>query len=162
MDRKLFEKEILPMYKRMFAVCITIVRDKDEASDAVQEAFAKLWEHRYKLDNVNSYEAYAMTTVKRVCISRLRSRNIQNDTLDNVNEPSTDSNIIEDRSEVELVKKLMGRLPANHRMILTLSSIGLYSNQEIAEITCESEANVRQMLSRARKKLKELYQRYNQ
>lgn len=160
MDRKEFEQEILPMYRRMYAVCVTIVRDRDEASDAVQEAFAKLWEHRDLLDNVNSYEAYAMTTVKHICVNRLRISSSLDDSIDKTSEPSTDDDQVEDRSEVELVKRLMSQLPPGQRKILTLSSIGVYSNQEIAEITGESEANVRQLLSRARKKLKELYQQY--
>lgn len=160
MDRKEFEQEILPMYKRMFAVCVTIVQDRDEASDAVQEAFAKLWEHRDLLDNISSYEAYVMTTVKHICVNRLRFRNSHEDSIDKINEPSADDNQVENRSEVELVKRLMEQLPAGQRRILILNSIGVYSNQEIAEITSESEANVRQLLSRARKKLKELYQQY--
>lgn len=161
MDRSDFKSKVLPCYRRMYAAAMAVLRDSDDASDAVQDAFTRLWERRDELDTVISLDAYAMTVVRRICIDRIRSSR-QLDRLDDVNLTSEAArpDDFDGREAVGVLKRLMGSLPGNQRRVLTLSSFGGCTNEEIARLTGESDSNVRQLLSRARKKLKELYQKY--
>ena len=160
MDKNRFEIELLPCYKRMYSACLTIIRDRDEAADAVQETYARLWERRNDLDRLDSIEAYALTIAKRICINKLHSREIITETDNNSDSETGEHNTFEHADELRLVRSLMKQLPENQRKAVELSAYGGCSNDEIAELTGESSANVRQLLSRGRKKLKELYNHY--
>ncbi len=66
---------------------------------------------------------------------------------------------IESRDTLACVSELIEALPEQQREVLRLRSWGGCSVQEIAEITGLSRDNARKILSRARQKLKELYNR---
>lgn len=161
MDRSRFEIELLPCYKRIYAICLTIVRDRDEASDAVQETYARLWAHRNNLDNVGSVEAYAIKIAKRICIDKLRSREVVSTDKSSSSDEAAVDDRVEHADELRLVNALLEQLPPNQRNVVELSAFGGCDNEEIAELTGESPANVRQLLSRGRRKLKELYKNYS-
>ncbi|MDE6702683.1 MAG: sigma-70 family RNA polymerase sigma factor [Muribaculaceae bacterium] len=158
MDKKRFEIELLPCYKRIYSICVAIVRDRDEAADAVQETYARLWKRRDELDELESAEAYAVKTAKRICIDKIRSREVVSEEHDAG--VTSDTDRLENADELRLIKTLMDKLPLSQRKAVELSAFGGCSNDEIAELTGESPANVRQLLSRGRKKLKELYNHY--
>lgn len=158
MDKKRFEIELLPCYKRIYAICLTIVRDRDEAADAVQETYARLWKRREELDELESAEAYAVKTAKRICFDKLRSCEIVSETHDT--SETNDADRLESADELRLLRTLLPQLPDNQRKAVELSAFSGCSNDEIAELTGESPANVRQLLSRGRRKLKELYNHY--
>lgn len=161
MDKCRFEYEILPCYKRVFAICLAIVRDRDEAADAVQETFTRLWERRDELENIYNPEAYVVTVAKRVCIGRLKDRQTVTDEM-TLTSATDDVDSLEYNDELRLVKCLISSLPSNQRKVIELSSFGGCSNDEISQLTGETPANVRQLLSRGRTKLKELYKLYTQ
>ena len=60
--------------------------------------------------------------------------------------------------EADFLKQLIGRLPKAQQQVMMLSSFHNLSNAEIAELTGLSNENVRQILCRARKKIRELYE----
>lgn len=156
MDKGQFEIEILPLYKRVYVMCRAIVGDADEAADAVQETFVLLWEHRAGLDRVGSVEAYTRTVARNICLRRLRTR-LPSGSLDKLGELPAGNQEAEAQSDVSHLRSLIDRLPPMQRRVMTLSAIGGCSNEEIAKITGESHDNVRQLLSRARKRIKEMY-----
>lgn len=159
MNKNRFEIELLPCYKRIYSICMAIVRNSDEAADAVQETYARLWKRRDELDRLQSIEAYAVKTAKSICIAKLKAREVGSDKLE-CNVDATGVNSFEIADELSLVKKLMKQLPDNQRKAVELSAFAGCSNDEIAELTGETATNVRQLLSRGRRTLKELYTHY--
>lgn len=73
---------------------------------------------------------------------------------------TNDADRLESADELRLLRTLLPQLPDNQRKAVELSAFSGCSNDEIAELTGESPANVRQLLSRGRRKLKELYNHY--
>ena len=118
MDRSRFEIELLPCYKRIYAICLTIVRDRDEASDAVQETYARLWAHRNNLDNVGSVEAYAIKIAKRICIDKLRSREVVSTDKSGSSDEAAVDDRVEHADELRLVNALLEQLPPNQRNVV--------------------------------------------
>ncbi|MDE5811085.1 MAG: sigma-70 family RNA polymerase sigma factor [Muribaculaceae bacterium] len=57
-----------------FRVAFAMLHDDEEARDAVQEVFIKLWERGCKADNT---AAYVVSAVRNVCINRLASIDIR-------------------------------------------------------------------------------------
>ncbi|MBR5332962.1 MAG: sigma-70 family RNA polymerase sigma factor [Muribaculaceae bacterium] len=153
MDSSAFKHLLLPHYQRMYSIAITILRNSDDASDAVQEAFTRLWERRDELPNIDNPEAFCVTTVKRICIDRLRRNTLP------INEVTEDTLLIADdcneqadnRESLQLVTLLMNKLPEQQRQVLTLRVFNEYSLDEIESITGLTGVNVRTLLSRARR-----------
>jgi len=138
---------------------MVILRNSDDASDAVQEAFTRLWERRDELPNIDNSEAYCVTTIKRICIDRLRSKTVT------INDITEDTLLISDNSDIhadnreslQLVTLLMNQLPEQQRQVLQLRAFNECSFEEIESITGLTSVNVRALLSRGRRRLKELY-----
>jgi len=59
-----------------------------------------------------------------------------------------------------VVRRLAATLGETQRKVFMMATFGECDNDEIVRATGLSEANVRQLLSRARKRIKELYQSY--
>ena len=159
MDSSAFKRLLLPHYRRMYATAITILRNSDDASDAVQEAFTRLWERRNELPNIDNPEAFCVTTVKRICIDRLRRSTLP------INEVTEDTLLIADdsdkqadtRESLQLVTLLMNKLPEQQRQVLQLRAFNECSLDEIESITGLTGVNVRTLLSRARRRMRELF-----
>ena len=159
MDSSAFKRLLLPHYRRMYATAITILRNSDDASDAVQEAFTRLWEKRDDLPNIDTPEAYCVTTIKRICIDRIRQNALP------INEVTEDTLLISDDSDIQadnreslqLVTLLMNKLPEQQRQVLQLRAFNECSLDEIESITGLTGVNVRTLLSRARRRMRELF-----
>ena len=159
MDSSAFKRLLLPHYRRMYATAITILRNSDDASDAVQEAFTRLWEKRDDLPNIDTPEAYCVTTIKRICIDRIRKNALP------INEVTEDTLLISDdsdeqadnRESIQLVTLLMSKLPEQQRQVLQLRAFNDCSFEEIESITGLTGVNVRTLLSRARRRMRELF-----
>jgi RNA polymerase sigma-70 factor (ECF subfamily) len=145
----------------MYKIAFGILRDSNDAQDAVQEAVARLWENRDELDEVENHKAFCITTVKFRCIDILRMRNYSFEKIGEATpDIEDDSNVhstIESRDTLKYVIVLMSQLPPQQQEVMKLRTWGDCSLQEIAEITGMSHDNARTLLSRARRKLKELY-----
>lgn len=155
-DKEEFKRVIIPCGRRMFVTARVILGDDEEASDAVQQAIIKLWEQHDTLPELINPEMFCQTVIKRICLNILRSRRkwVGDEILVTV---GSENNDFENRDQLNHLRNLISRLPENQQKVLNLSVFGECSNEEISELTGESGANVRQLLSRARKKLKKLY-----
>jgi RNA polymerase sigma-70 factor (ECF subfamily) len=157
-----FKKQYLPYAEKLYALAFRFLNNRDEASDAVQDAFVKLWSKRNELDIQNT-EAFCVTIVKNICLDMLRKRR-KTELLTDAEKIETEKNIskqIEIHYDWEQLQKLMKQLPEIQQQLIVLRHVKEYSMAEIAEKTGLSEANVRTTLSRARKTLRENFEKLN-
>ena len=159
MDSSAFKRLLLPHYRQMYVTAMTILRNSDDASDAVQEAFTRLWEKRDDLPNIDNPEAYCVTTIRRICIDRLRRTTYPiNDLTEDTLLISDDSDEQADnRESIQLVTLLMSKLPEQQRQVLQLRAFNDCSFEEIESITGLTGVNIRTLLSRARRRMRELF-----
>ena len=134
--------------------------DPSDAEDAVQEVMLKLWNLRQKLDEYRSIEAVAMTMTHHLCMDMWRAKRPDTLSLDRVQAPTpsaTPERLLEEKDEFRLMREIIDSLPTLQRTIIRMKDIEEYETEEIAEITgCNAEA-IRSNLSRARKKVREVY-----
>ncbi len=156
MDSQFIKSKIIPCGRRMFAIAMATLHNREDAEDAVQDGLTRLWEHREAFDKADSPEAFATTIIKHICIDRLRATTPRclTDKMPDIAQAPDD---IDNRDSLELITRMMSQLPDIQRQVLKLSSFGGYTNKEIAEMTGLSDENVRQQLSRARKKMRECF-----
>jgi len=63
-----FCNRVLPLKDKLYRLARRILINSQEAEDAVQESFYKLWLKHEELETLKSMEAFAMTVTKNFCI----------------------------------------------------------------------------------------------
>ncbi len=150
----------MPLYPRLYAVASAILGDvSQEAADAVQEALVKIWKSGEAMARIKNPEGYSVATVRTVAIDMLRRRHFA-DPLDEVYDLSSDA--APDPDSAEFLEWCISQLPPAQQEVTRLSAYECLSNEEISKVTGMTADNVRQALSRGRKKLKILYDKYMQ
>lgn len=164
MNQKEFLAVVLPFKDKLYRLAKRLLVSSEEAEDAVQEVYLKLWKGREKIANYKNPEAFAMTMTKNFCLDRLKSRQASNLKIVHSNYQTSENlqKQIEANDGVSLVFELMKSLPEQQRMILQLRDVEQYEYAEIAEMLESNETAIRVSLSRARKTLREqLLKKYN-
>ena len=160
MELKQFKIAVLPLRDKLLSYARKLTDDHSDAEDAVQEVMLKLWNLRPKLDEYHSIEALAMTMTHHTCMDILRGKHPDNLSLDSVQAASpvaTPERLLEEKDEFSLMRHIISTLPPLQQTILRMKDVEEYETEEIAEITgCSSEA-IRSNLSRARKKVRDIY-----
>ena len=145
MNQKEFLDMVLPIKDNLYRLARRFLISNDEAQDAVQEVFLKLWKNKEAIKKYRSPEAFAYTMTKNYCLDRLKSKQASNLKLVHTNfENRTDlEQHIEAKDGVSLLFKLMETLPEQQKTILHLRDVEQLEFAEIAKITNTSQANVR-------------------
>lgn len=156
-----FKQQILPLYGKMYTAAYVILRNRADACDTVQEVVTRLWEHRHRLAVEVSPNSLCATAVRNCCIDMLRRRqgrvSFDNEILKECNTPSSLTSDAQASYNTLLtaISHTASTMNDMQRNVLLLSLISRLNNEEIEQATGQSAANVRQMLSRGRRKLKE-------
>lgn len=158
MTEKEFRQRVMPLQRLMYGLALRMGMPPDDAADVVQETQIKLWRHRAEIPDADgAMRLYSITALRRECISMMRRRKLAV-TLDEATEfKAPDSSAsTEYRDTLHRIEFLIDSLPPGQCKVVRLSSFGGLDNSEIAEATGLSEANVRQLLSRGCRRLREL------
>lgn len=156
-----FKDLVTEMSESLWKAAAALMPSPEEAQDVVADTVEKLWAQRKRLKEVDNVRGYAITAVRRTALDALRSRARHPQTdIDNVSLPVSDRGL-EGASDLELVRNLMSKLPDNQRLVLEMTAFQQLDTDEICQRTGLSLSNVRVLLSRARKKLRESFARYN-
>ena len=144
----------------MLSLAERITGNHDDAADAVQDAFVKLWQQRERYDSASHAQGAAVISVRTTSIdmARRNSRRIDvpidaaADAIQEVND--------NDRSlAYNQVRHIIDNdLSNNQRMIIDLREMQGLEFDDIASRMNMTAANVRVELSRARKRVREIYQ----
>ncbi|PZD79477.1 RNA polymerase sigma factor [Mesonia sp. K7] len=166
MNKKAFLDFLKPIENKIYRLSLRFLVSKDAAEDATQDIILKLWKNKNKLSTYDSPEAFAMTMTKNHCIDELkRKRNNNLRIVHNNYEDDKKSSLqkqIEVRDEFELVKRAIKNLNEQEQLIIQLRDIEELEYDEIEKISGLKPVNIRVILSRARKKLRqELIKKHN-
>ncbi|MDE6348800.1 MAG: RNA polymerase sigma factor [Bacteroides sp.] len=164
MDAESFKKEFLPYHHKLYCIAYKLLENAADAEDLVQEAYLKLWDKREGLAIISNPEAFSVTLVKNMCFDLLRSGkyalNRQSVELTEVYQTSQSDNF-ELRDEAQQVKHIIAHLPMQQKKIVMLRDVKGCSYEEIEQITGLNATNVRVLLSRARKKIREEFNKWS-
>ncbi len=130
----------------------TILHSEADAEDVVADVVERLWRRRDKLNASDNVGAFAMSSTRNGCYDHIRKRHKQEEVSDSVL-PSVSP--FEGHDTVEMMRYALSRLEVRQREVVHLKDIEGYTTAEIAEIFELEEPNVRQILSRGRKALRE-------
>lgn len=157
---KLYQENIDKVYRFIYLK----VDNKDIAEDLTADLFSNIWKNIIqkpdfidKIDNIQAF-LYKSAYNKVIDFYKLKKKEIltgeEIDTITSaIIEPEQNQAII--NIEMEEAKKLLDKLDKKYRDIIILYYIEELSTKEIAQITGKSEVNIRVIISRGLKKLKE-------
>lgn len=145
---------------RLHSTARRLLESDDDADDAVQEAFCRLWQRRDRLSGESEAEGVSVTTVRNICIDSLRQRQSRpTDPLDERSDRPDDTGTSPPSQElVEEVNILISAsLSARDREILIHRECDGWEFDDIAEHYGMTEASVRVAISRARRTVRQCY-----
>ena len=154
-----FKQLFLRCHRKLFSVAYRLMGNAQAAEDMVQETFLKLWMQRDKIERIDNPEAYSITVLRRLFYDRMRTGHLQEVDKDvgslQVTSSQNISRQLEAADEYQRVRLLISHLPEPQGRIMLMRDVEDRSFEEISIETGFSEVNVRSILSRARKKIRE-------
>ena len=152
------EKIPLPeLYERyskdIFKYSFSILKDEDDAKDAVQEVFVKYAENENSFKRNCSYKTWLLILTRNYCFNKTKSKGFNNASLEEQTfirnyEASYDTQIT--------IRDALMQLNSEDSELIYLREYESYSYKEIAEITKQSLENVKIKIFRARQKLRKI------
>lgn len=152
-EKNVFIRELEQMRPRLLLMAQNWLEDDTEAEDLVQDAMLKLWKIRD--ESIRHPDSLAHVIVRNLCIDRLRKRSrveyrsFMDDFLAEPN-PSKDERI-------SRLMSLINQLPVMQQTVMRMRHTQEMEIPDIAELLGISEVAVRMSLSRARKRLMNMY-----
>ena len=161
MSAAAFKKRFLPLSRRMYWTAWQMTGNVQEAEDLVQEAFLRLWTKRDVIEDIRNTEAYCTTLIKNLYLNQARRKQLPisskppNELMETAENENTVEEKLERTEESLQVKWLIEQLPEQQRKVITLHDMNDMSNEEIQEQTGLQPTNIRVLLCRARKTIRE-------
>jgi RNA polymerase sigma-70 factor (ECF subfamily) len=159
------EKTLTTVFTRLrnkfLNMALAILPSEDDAADALQDAFCKLWPRRDTINDEAKAEALTGITLRNICIDKRRKRELSTVPLDEEHDTIDSGTTYNEREETyKRVKEIIdNELTELQRKIVEQKDIEGYSIEEIAKRQNMTESAVRMNLSRARNKIRECYRK---
>lgn len=152
-DQRRFTRLFEAHEKKIYAVVLRILGDRDRAEDAAQQTWLKLvqnWERVSALPWEET-EGYVVTVAKNCALDILRAEHRTTSFPEDWDPPARE----EHQEEYEYLVSLIQALPEGYRRILELKCVEEQTNQEIARRLGLKESTVAVRILRGRAMLKE-------
>jgi|SRR5512133_3027682 RNA polymerase sigma-70 factor (ECF subfamily) len=167
MDAARFNSLVLPISKKLLHFAFHMLHDTGEAEDAVQEVILKLWKIRDSLENYDSLEAFSMKITRNWCLDRLKAKKPvyiegYQKGFDRLASDENPQKQMEKKDRLRLLTTVLEKLPEQQRLIIQLRDIEGLEFDQIAEIMDTNVNALRVGLSRARNRMKEELEKYNE
>ncbi|GAB3659060.1 RNA polymerase sigma-70 factor [Echinicola sediminis] len=135
-DLNAFDELYRRYVPRVLGFARTFILDTDEAEEAVQEVFIKVWERRSQLKSELNFKSYLFTAVKNQLYNRLRTATKFVPVEDLSVDPMSGEMEINDRLTYQELERtaqtLLEELPQVQRKVFKLNKLEGLSHKEIA------------------------------
>ena len=159
MSLEVFKTRILPMKDKLFRFAFHLLRNTQEAEDALQDVMAGIWAKRAEWPQWNSIEAYCMTATRNNCVDRLRRRRVPVVPEGPAHQlPSPEHDPYEKMTGKEMIQRIrqcMDALPQQQQQVIRLREMEGFSYNEIAEVLGISLDQVKINLFRGRNAIRQ-------
>lgn len=163
-NRLNFEELYFQYEKKMYYTAFQILQNKEDAEDALQNAFWAIARNIEKIDRVDSIETqiYVIKAVKSRALNLLASRKnvfshlLHTDDMETVADADSQESLYEIENQ-DILIRCIKQLPPLYRDILALYYINEMNTKEIAHALGRSLAAARKQLFRGRKALQSAF-----
>lgn len=170
-DSYCFEQIVSKYEKLVYSICYRMFNNKEDALDCSQDTFLKVYKNMGKAIGKGSFKSWICTIATNTCLDELRKRskkqtisldaNYSNDEDSSKREvadtaPTPLDELLTNESS-QILKDAINALADDYKAIIILRDIEGLSYDEIAESLDISLGTVKSRISRARKKLQNIY-----
>jgi RNA polymerase sigma-70 factor, ECF subfamily len=156
--RKVFNELYMQYERRVYAYCLYVIGDRDQAKDVFQEIFVKAFKSLHTVLDMEKASHWLFRITRNECINAMkynqrsdkRTVRIEGDTPAYVTESPVHSD------EIQHLHWAINQLSNDHREALLLAEFEGFSMKEISDITGASIANVKVRIHRAKQRLHKL------
>ena len=164
-----FEQLYRQHSRRVFALCLRMVKDAAEAEDLTQEAFLMLFRKIHTFRGESRFSTWLHRIAFNTVLMRLRKKRYQEVSLDETLEPyKEDLRPLIELGEPDLrltgvldqmnLSRAIEQLPDGYKQMFVLHDIHGYEHHEIAKLLGCSTGNCKSQLHKARVRIRELLQ----
>lgn len=161
-DQEAFREVVEHYQHQAFSLAFRILGDEEEAKDAVQDGFIKLWQHVEKYNPDNKFSSWMYKIMANSAIDRIRKiRRLQEVSLEAFSDKfekicAGEPDVTMDNKEIaRMIGMLADGLPRKQRLVFILRDIQGMDSAEVQNILGLSENNVKSNLHHARKLIRE-------
>ena len=160
MTEEEYKEEAEKLRPQLTTVALRYMHNKEDAEDMVQNVLVKLWNMRSELHIPMSPLAHVLT--RNFCVDHLRRHpdlaRIDESHNQGILDKTIDTNTTQAKNEmIDRMMQSIAHLPPKQQLVLRLRHMDGLSMKEIAQLTGDSEASVRQALCRARQGVRKIY-----
>lgn len=148
---------------KIYSKAITMLRDEDDAADATQEIFTKIFLNLGKFKGQSKFSTWVYSVTYNFCIDKIRkekrSRELFADEMDTPPDQEVDEGDDEGLRSMQLsgLRKVLAQLQDHERTILLLKYKDGVKIKDIAKMFDKNQSAVKMQLKRAKEKAKRIY-----
>ncbi len=175
-DMEAFSQLVSAYEKKAVAFARRMLGTQEEAEDATQEAFLKVFDKIHTFRQDSSFSTWFYTVLNNICLDALRKRSRRASTIsiNQTDETGEEYELdIKDTSDgpYEAMKKneakrlleiALTQLSDEHRTVIILRDINGFEYEEIAQILKISTGTVKSRISRARLALRKILEEHRE
>lgn len=162
-----FNRLVLKHKDRIFTLCRRLLDDRDEAEDAAQEAFVRVFHGLADFRLEAKFSTWLYRIAVNACKNKLDSKQYRErresrslEAMEAVGvEPESaapnPAQELEEKGRRERIEEAIARLPEEQRVLIVLRDVEGRSYEEIAETTGLNPGTLKSRLNRGRKQLQE-------
>lgn len=163
-DEAAWNQLVETTYRDVYTLCLRILRDPNDAAEATQDAFLKVWRNLAGFRGDAAFETWLYRVASNAALSKHRSRKrrqsheteVEDETLGAFAASGSVESTAGARLDLRELDRALGSLPEHYREAVVLRDVYGLSMLEIAKQMKISETAAKVRIHRARKKLKEL------
>lgn len=154
-------RELIERHReRLFRLAYRLLNDRDDASDAVQETFIRLWKHSRRYNPTQSLSTWLCTICVRLCYDELRRKRRHRETLSEMTIDNIPPDALDTEELLNLLHQVIASLPYKQRVVYQLREIECLTTEEVSFATRLSVNQVKANLYVARNTVREKMKKY--
>ena len=134
-DQRAFEALVMADHPRLYRAAFGVLRDREAAEDATQQALLDIWRDIRRLRDPAKYEAWSYRLLVRVCYAEAKRRPkwTSSEDLSPADQASTTEayGLVADRDQLE---RGFQQLSMDHRVVLALRHLLGMTPEQVAEV----------------------------
>jgi RNA polymerase sigma-70 factor (ECF subfamily) len=157
-----FDARLVESSRLAFRVAFSVLRQREDAEDVAQEAFAKAHRNFRQLRNPDRFRSWLVRMVWRMALDRRRSdqrRSARETAHEGLRQLPVDATATEERAQ--MLWEAIDALPGKLRSVVVLASIEGHDVAAVARLLGIPQGTVKSRLFLARQQLKERLQWMN-
>ena len=163
-DQAAWAELVQATHRDVYTLCLRILRDPDDAAEATQDAFLKVWRNLKGFRGESMFETWLYRVASNAAISKHRSRKrkqsheagFEDDALGQIPSPGSVETAAEAKLDVRDLERALAALPEHYRSAVVLRDVYSLTTEEIAKQLKISETAAKVRVHRGRKRLKEM------